>query len=252
MMSVVEVNVDQRAAPSTGFSSYFSASRDLFTSVVLIMPLFIVYQVGILATGGLKNGVDFVTNILSLAFGGNVVWYIPFNLVVMLGFAVALSALRKRGQFAPRLIPWMLLESGVYAILLGSVVVAMMNLLGLGGLLAAGGRMAEMTFVDKLVMSAGAGLYEEIVFRLLLMGGMFLGLTRALGVNSVVATVVAIVCSSVIFSAAHHIAEPFTMSAFTFRIFAGVLFAVVFRARGLAVAAYTHCFYDVWVMVFHA
>jgi hypothetical protein len=34
-------------------------------------------------------------------------------------------------------------------------------------------------------------------------------------------------------------------------VFAGVLFAVIFHVRGLAVAAYTHALYDVWVMVFH-
>jgi len=30
-----------------------------------------------------------------------------------------------------------------------------------------------------------------------------------------------------------------------------MMFALVYQTRGLAVAAYTHAFYDVWVMIFH-
>ena len=242
----------QAMAPNRGgLRSYFSDSRDLFTSLVLVMPLFFVYQLGILATGGLRNGVDFVSNVLFLVFDGNALAYVGFDFLVLVAFAVALGVLRKRGQFEPRRMPWMLLESAVYALLLGSVVIAMMSAIGLDGLLAAGAKPHAMTLVDKLVMSAGAGLYEEIVFRLLLMGGMILALTRVVSLPTIVAVPIAIVVSSVLFSAAHYIAEPFAMSSFIFRIFAGILFAIIFRARGLAVAAYTHCLYDVWVMVVH-
>src|SRR5207302_5941674 len=122
-------------------------------------------------------------------------------------FTIALAVLRKRGQFEPRRMPWMLLESAVYALLLGSAVVAIMSALGLDGLLAAGAKPQAMTLVDKLVMSAGAGLYEEIVFRLLLMGGIIFAMTRVLWFPTLVAVPVAIVVSSVLFSLAHFISE---------------------------------------------
>ena len=211
---------------AAGFKGYLEGSRDLSTSLVLVIPLFFFYQVGILLTGGMRNGVDFVTDLVMLASGGNILGYVAFNVVVLVGFIVALTSLRKKGHMAPRLIPWMLLESCVYALLLGSVVISVISSLGLGALLAAGDKPAEMTFVTKLVMSAGAGLYEEVVFRLFLMGGMFLAATRLLGLNRIVAATLAIVVSSVIFSAVHHISEPFTMSAFVFRIFAGILFGL--------------------------
>ena len=44
--------------------------------------------------------------------------------------------------------------------------------------------------------------------------------------------------------------EAFTMGAFVFRFFAGVIFAVIFQTRGFAIAAWTHAIYDIWVMVF--
>lgn len=241
------VNAGERG----GMRGYLEHSRELSTSLVLVIPLFFFYQVGILLTGGLRNGVDFVTDLVLLASSGNILGYVGFNVVVLLGFLLALNTLRKKGMH-PRLIPWMVLESTVYALLLGSVVVSVIQTLGLGGLLAAGAtKPQEMSFLGKLVMSAGAGLYEEIVFRLFLMGGLLLAATKLLGLSRFVGAMLAIIASSVLFSAAHHIAEPFTVAAFTFRIFAGVLFAVIYQWRGLAIAAYTHALYDVWVMVFH-
>ena len=55
--------------------------------------------------------------------------------------------------------------------------------------------------------------------------------------------------SSLLFSAAHHIVEPFSLTAFVFRTVAGAMFAILFLFRGFAVAAWTHALYDLWVIV---
>ncbi|OGQ09444.1 MAG: hypothetical protein A2138_06950 [Deltaproteobacteria bacterium RBG_16_71_12] len=236
-----------------GLRHYLDASREPFTSAVLLVPLFVFYQVGILATGNLRNGVDFVTSTLFTAFDGSLTAYLAFNGVVLAGFGVALAALRKKGHFEPRIVPWLLLECTLYALVFGAVVIALIRGLGLGGLLDVGlaaDAPSQMGLIDKVVMSAGAGLYEEIVFRLVLMGGLFWLATGVMGMPRFVSAALALVISSVVFSAVHHIAEPFTLSAFTFRVFAGAAFAFLYQTRGLAVAAYTHALYDVWVMVF--
>lgn len=240
-------------ARAGGLRSYLDDSRDLFNSVLLLVPLFLFYQVGILATGNLRNGVDFITSSLFALFDGSMTGYLAFNAMVLAGFAVAIITLRKKGHWQPRIIPWVLLESTVYALVFGTVVIAMIRGLGLGGLLDIGlaaDAPRQMGFIDKVVMSAGAGLYEEIVFRLVLMGGLFWLARSVMGMPRFVGAALALVISSVVFSAVHHITEPFTMSAFTFRVFAGAAFALLYQTRGLAVAAYTHALYDVWVMVF--
>lgn len=241
-----------------GLRQYLDASRDPFTSAVLLVPLFLFYQVGILATGNLRNGVDFVTTTLFTAVQGSLLGYLAVNGVVLVGFAVALVVLRKKGRsgkwhWEPRIVPWLLLECTAYALVFGSVVIALIRGLGLGGLLDVGlaaDAPSQMGLLDKVVMSAGAGLYEEIVFRLVLMGGLFWLAKNAMNLPRFAAAALALVISSVVFSAVHHISEPFTMSAFTFRVFAGAAFAFLYQTRGLAVAAYTHALYDVWVMVF--
>lgn len=228
--------------------AYLQQSREPLTAVIAVLPLFVAYQVGILVAGGARNGVDFVSDLLHLAFGGNMLAYLIFNGVVLLGFFGAVIYLRRREELHPRLLPMMLLESAVYALLVGGIVNTMIQATGLSGLLAAGG--SAPGIVTKIVLSAGAGLYEELVFRLFLMGGMFFALHRIAGVGRVGAAVFSVVVSSLIFSAAHHITEPFTMDAFVFRFFAGVVFAALFQVRGFAIAVWTHVLYDVWVMVF--
>jgi membrane protease YdiL (CAAX protease family) len=235
-----------------GLRTYLEQSKELGTSVVLVLPLFVAYQLGILATGGLRNGVDFVSKTLFLLFNNSMLGYLVFNAAILLLFGGVLAYQHKKGALHPRIFPWMLLESAVYALLLGSTVIFLINAIGLGGLLqiAAAAGEPSLNLVEKLVMSAGAGLYEEVVFRLFLMGGLFLLAHKVIGLPRMLGAILAVLASSVIFSAVHHISEPFTMSAFTFRIFAGLLFAIIFQVRGLAVAAYTHFLYDVYVMVF--
>jgi membrane protease YdiL (CAAX protease family) len=91
----------------------------------------------------------------------------------------------------------------------------------------------------------GAGVHEELVFRL----GLLCGLV-ALFQRTKVGIAIAIVISSVIFSLAHHVGvygEDFTMHAFVYRSLAGGVFALIFWFRSLAHVVYAHVFYDVLV-----
>ncbi|MFZ9889561.1 MAG: type II CAAX prenyl endopeptidase Rce1 family protein, partial [Myxococcota bacterium] len=154
--------------------------------------------------------------------------------------------LRRRGELHPRLFPWVLLESSVYAVLFGTVVNTLVQWLGLGALLAAGFGPG-----NALVMSMGAGLYEEVVFRLLLMGGLYRLLSLRSG-PTWWAGVLSLLVSSFVFSAIHHVGslgEAFTLSAFIFRFVAGAVLAAIYALRGLGVAVYTHAIYDVIVLV---
>lgn len=232
---------------------YFQQSKAARTAAVAVMPLFIAYQVGILATGGVRNGVDFITDALNVVMGGDMLAYLAFNGALLVGFIGLVFALRQREELHPRVLPLMLLESAVYAVFVGAVVNAMIDVTGLKGILAAGaGADAHPGLITKLVLSAGAGLYEELVFRLFLMGGLFFAMHKLGKLPRFASAAVALVVSSLIFSAVHHLGnmgEPFTMGAFVFRFFAGVVFAAIFQARGFAIAAWTHALYDVWVMV---
>jgi membrane protease YdiL (CAAX protease family) len=244
---------------SASRASYFAQSREPLTALVAVLPLFVAYQLGILLTGGVRNGVDFVSGILFAVFGDNLSGYLAFNAAILGAFLVAVAVLRKNGELHPRLFPFMLLESALYAVLVGGVVNLLMDVTGVSALLMVPGHAlanapagGDPGLIYKLVMSVGAGLYEELAFRLILLGGLFAVLQRG-GVGRVGAGVVAVVVSSLIFSGVHHLGsmgEAFTLGAFAFRFFAGVVFAALYQTRGFAIAAWTHALYDIWVMVF--
>ena len=105
---------------------------------------------------------------------------------------------------------------------------------------------------SRFVMSLGAGVWEETVFRLGIMTGIVLLLERLLGLGRWLAVTIALLVSSVLFSAMHHIppyGDPFAIGVFTFRVLAGAFFGLLYWFRGFAVAVYTHALYDLYVLV---
>jgi membrane protease YdiL (CAAX protease family) len=105
--------------------------------------------------------------------------------------------------------------------------------------------------VGQIVTYVGAGIYEEVVFRLVLFALLdFIG--RWTGLPAKLAFVLAALASAGLFSAAHHVGpfgEAFDSYIFLFRMLAGVYFAVLFRLRGFGIAVGTHALYDILVGV---
>lgn len=225
--------------------------RNLLTSLVLVFPLFLIYQVGVLFTLPMLNGADFLTVFLFRNVGLTSTAYLGYTAAVALAFVVGVLVLRKRQQFDPALVWRVLLESAIYALTMGSLIVFVMTrVFGISPHLAGG--VAAQSFGTRIVMSLGAGVYEETVFRLGLLAGITAVLERGLGMRRWVAGAIGLAVSSVLFSAMHHIppyGDPFTMGVFTFRILAGACFGLLFWFRGFAVAVYTHALYDLYVLL---
>jgi membrane protease YdiL (CAAX protease family) len=122
----------------------------------------------------------------------------------------------------------------------------MRKLLGIDPRLAVGGG-----GLTNVLLSFGAGVHEELVFRLGACAG-GAALLRLVGLGHRTAVAIAFVISSALFSAAHHVGalgDPWSFQVFVYRTLAGLLFAAIFYFRSLAHAAYAHALYDVYVMV---
>ncbi len=235
---------DPAPSDSPAWVQHLRGRIDGLTSAVFVFPLFLVYQVGILGGRG-QNGVDLLTRQLVAVAERDLSSYVTVLVGALAVYAAVLVLLARRGRFHPRMFAPMLLESSLYALTMGSIIVFVMQELALPGLSIGGGVRAG----DAIVISAGAGFHEELVFRVLVMGGLAWALTGLTGERR--AWILALVLSSVIFSLAHHVGpagEPFAFAAFTYRTLAGAFFAIVYRVRGFAVAAWTHALYDLYVL----
>jgi len=225
--------------------------RNLLTSLVLVFPLFLVYQVGVLFTLPMLNGADFLTVFLFRNVGLSTHAYLGWTALVAAAFALGVLVLRRRQQFDPAIAWRVLIESAIYALTMGSLIVLVMTrVFGISPRLAGG--VAAQGFGTRIVMSLGAGVYEETVFRLGLMAGLAALFERAVGLRRWIAMLIGLAISSVLFSAMHHIppyGDPFSIGVFTFRVLAGACFGLLFWTRGFAIAVYTHALYDLYVLV---
>lgn len=227
-------------------STYFDLTRDLSVSLILVLPLLVAYQVGLFVIGHrVINGADFVTRLVYPEYGQK--GLVLFNLCVVAVFLAAIIRLERQRRFRPSLFLPLVVESSVYASFLGTLILFVMRK---SFIMSVGAGFDHS--VRALILSIGAGVNEEIFFRLLLIGLLQYVFGDFLGMKDGAAAVVAVVASSLVFSAAHYVGahgDRLEWVSFIYRFLAGVIFALLYRYRSFAVAVYTHAIYDILVLV---
>ena len=112
----------------------------------------------------------------------------------------------------------------------------------------------ERPILTNIITGIGAGIYEELVFRLILICIFMLLLQDVLGLSHTISIIFSVLASAALFSAHHHIdfltgqqnaADPFNWTEFAFRTIAGIYFAILFAFRGYGITAGTHAFYNI-------
>lgn len=246
-------------APSK--SSYWSAVRDPRYSLLYALPLLLAYEGLAWAMGqtgytGVRNGADVLLKSLFLSLGGRHGLTIFTAVVLGTGLILVARDIRRRGLPRLRFFAGMVAESVLYALALGTVAGVLTTFLLTGRLatmMAQGGsEVAHLTFPVQLMVSLGAGIYEELVFRVLLVSGLAALGGKVLGWKPVPAGSFAAVLGALIFSAFHYVGplgDPFQVGSFTFRAIAGLLFSGMYLLRGFGITAWSHALYDVFLAV---
>jgi len=106
--------------------------------------------------------------------------------------------------------------------------------------------------VDSAVIYCGAGVYEEFIFRLILILFLSLIFRDAFEIRPILAGVLMVVISGILFSAYHYLSPaepPFRLRTFVFRSVAGIYFGALFLTRGFGVTAASHAFYDIFILI---
>jgi hypothetical protein len=262
-------------------NSYFERTSRPIYALVFLLPFIIFYELGtifintdvlsqtqirVVAFVWLQSFLDY------LGFGAKFAWAAPAIAVVVILIAMQIVS-RKKWQFRlndtwPMAVECILLAVPliVLSLLLNSSVrsqgdigwfdkgpaeimrcaVTVFN----GG----GGNAGQQSLLANIVTGIGAGIYEELIFRLVLICALMVLFQDFLQFKHADSIILAVLVSAALFSAHHHIvflngqfgrSSPFNWTEFIFRTVAGIYFAVLFAIRGFGVTAGTHAFYDI-------
>jgi hypothetical protein len=235
------------AQKSDDGASAFRASGP-WTDLGLTLPIFVGYHLGVVLLP-VRNAADVVTQELVALADNNLLAYGGLTLAIGAVFISVLVVLG-RGQ-ALRWDRFLVLglEGIIYAVAMRLLAGYVVGRLFLGPVV--GGPFTG------IVMSLGAGFYEELAFRVLLFG---LGLRLVLLMHPLASapkraalTVGWGLVAAAAFSAWHHVgpmADPFDAKVFVFRWVCGSVFTLIYALRGFAPAVWTHALYDFWALVF--
>jgi hypothetical protein len=254
------------AAPASSgraLQTYWSATRAPRYSLVFALPLFLLYEALAASLSempgavGVRNAADVILKTPFLLFAGTRGSLAFFATVMAVCVFLVVRDLRKtRDTPRARTFLLMLGESAVLALLLGVVVgtITQRLLHVLTTLQSSSGAagLEGMSGNTKLMLALGAGLYEELLFRVIIVGGIAAGLRTVLGARRLTAGIIAAVAGALIFSTFHYIGEygdKFTVASFMFRAIAGLAFSGLFLIRGFGITAWSHALYDCYVML---
>jgi membrane protease YdiL (CAAX protease family) len=233
--------------------SYFRETNTLLYSYLISLPLLLLYEILIFisqpdASSAVRISVDVWIKTLFSYFGNNVI-SITLILVALLGIVILYRERNRLSTLKPAWFLGMLAEAFVYAfglaLLLSVVVGALVQIVQPETI-------SSLSAIQKIALSLGAGLYEELFFRVLLVSGL-LYLFNYLMKKKGIAFAAAIVTAALIFSFVHYIGafgDPFTMGSFIFRFLFGLALNAIYIWRGFGMAAWTHAIYDIMVVVY--
>ena len=245
--------------PQIGAPAYWAQPLRPFTSLAFVIPLLLLYELGTAWLGphAVRNGADLWMRGWLDRLGFSQHLLLPLLTCSLL---LAWHHLQRHGwTFRWGVYYGMLLESLAF----GSLLVMLAHAQGF--VLAESTAQIE-TSVPSTVAQAGlmiaylgAGIYEELLFRLMLLPATA-GLLRSAGLSSRTSWFSAILVTSLLFALAHYrlhltvagypialaYGDPFQWFSFVFRFLAGIIFALLFVYRGFGIAAGTHALYDVF------
>jgi hypothetical protein len=234
-------------------TGYLAATRHPWACFLFLFPLLAAYEGGLIWLGGdqaarLRNGADAWLRWALEVFGAGHVLVAP---AIILGLLLLWSWWRWADRPSDPITTWfgMAFESVIFAVVLWQFSRNFGPIIdGLGIKLQITVRTAPPA---QILTFIGAGIYEEVLFRLGLFSGLVL-LLRTVGIPTILAIVVGACVAAVAFAAAHHIGpygEKMRADYFVFRTVAGLFFTLLYATRGFGIAVGAHAGYDVLVGV---
>ncbi len=231
-------------------SQYLTVSKSPLYSFIFTLPLFLLYEVGIFLISSrdidqLRNGADVLMRQVLESFG--IYGMYGFGGTFLIGFLIAFLRQKKNlrtSEIESRFLLIMFFESIAWATLLVIMMIKIPTFLSLSN---------EDHLIQQVVLAIGAGIYEEFVFRVLLISGLAILFGLIFNWGEFGKTFLSVIISSAIFSIFHFFGsygDTFSFPLFFVRFFAGIFLAMIYIFRGFGITAYAHSIYDLFVLVY--
>ncbi|MBN1349038.1 CPBP family intramembrane metalloprotease [candidate division KSB1 bacterium] len=248
-------------AKGTKFA-YFKSTKHPFYGFLSVLPVLVFYELIALNLNqneqfGIRNAADvllkeFVFRQLMSWFGIHRLF--AYGLVILIVLSIIFWKKYKSDDLSIRAgyFIGMFLESLAYAFFLGPVVSRLTFILQFQ-LLNLSITPMQLDLPHQVMLSLGAGFYEELFFRVILLSGSAYVFMKLLNLNKTSSFILAALISSVAFSYFHYIgplADTLTLQSFMFRFFAGIFFAILYVLRGFGIVVYTHALYDLMLVLY--
>ncbi len=239
--------------PLSSLKTYFRNTNTLLYSYLISLPLLLMYEILILVSQPdssqmVRISVDiWIKSLFSLV--GHDVLSITLIFVALLGIYILYHEREKLNTLHFSYFLTMLIEAAVYAYLLALLISQTLETL-LQAIQVS--PIESLTTLQQLALSLGAGLYEELFFRVILVS-LLIFLFKFIFNKKWLTIAAAVILAAVIFSAVHYIGslgDPFTIGSFLFRFLFGLALNAIYIWRGFGMAAWTHALYDVMVVAF--
>ncbi len=236
-------------------SGYMRDSSEPLTALVFVLPFLVLYEGGLLLLGdsAMRNGADVWLRhwLDGLGLGQ----YVLLPLLVVGGLLAWHHLTHRPWKVHSSALIWMLFESALLG--LGLLIIAQTQAAASGWLSIVASPTVSLhheiaQLLGRLISFFGAGFYEEVLFRLMLVPLVVAALAM-LGGSRRVQIIGAVLSTSLLFSLAHYVGphgETFTGYTFAFRLLAGCFFGTLFLWRGFGIAVGAHALYDIFVGLF--
>lgn len=235
-------------------NGYWQRSQQPLQALFFLLPLIFLYELGTLlfASDPTQGAVYiYARSLLHHAFEwvGVTGYYLPGIIVVVVLLSLHLVR-RDPWRIDPPLYALMWVESVLLAIPLFVFLSVLARQTPEPNMMLAQ-VVPQASWQAQIVFSIGAGIYEELLFRLIAIAFIHMIIVDVLALDKTVGAVAAVALSSIAFSLYHFSSwQEFHSAAFLIRTIAGVYLAGVYLLRGFGIVAATHAVYDViWVAV---
>ena len=229
--------------------SYWNVSKNIYYSILFIIPMLFLYEIMcwyqfINLDFQIRNGADAFLRQLFLNTGQHAEIVYALSLLVIFIIIIVLNKnIIITGNLKINYLLWMFFESFIWSVIFILLMKSYaLNILSI---------FSQNILPSQIYLAIGAGIWEEFLFRVIILGVSINFMKYILGFNYLFSAFISIAISGIIFSLFHYIGQLgdiFTFRVFSFRAFAGIILGTLYLMRGFGITVYTHIFYDIAII----